>query len=337
MKNRSLKILTVAFCLCTAAFINKTMAQNPSGTCGANLTWELDLNDGTLTISGTGAMYDYNTSDNWVPWFNADDPEDTKIKTIIINDGVTTLSDFAFYYCYKATSVSIGNTVTKIGYHGFSFCHQLTSVTIPNSVITIGDWAFGECEKLTSVIIGNSVTTIGYGAFVSCEQLTSVTLGNAVATIGEIAFDGCERLLDIVCKPTIPPAFHASAFQNVPVTARILVPCGKAPVYQSSTWGIIFTNIIENCDSVGIVETHCNASLRVYPNPTKGELRIEKEELRENSVIEIFNIAGQNVGAYPCGRPYSCGRPEIIIDVSHLAKGMYYLKVGEKTVQFVKE
>ena len=88
--------------------------------------------------------------------------------------------------------------------------------------------------------------------------------------------------------------------------------------------------VCETFNTVGIVETQCIASLRIYPNPTTGQLTIENGQLTIENV-EIFSIVGQRVGAYPCGRP------ETTIDVSHLANGMYYLKIGDRTVRFVKE
>ena len=105
-----------------------------SGTCGPNLRWHLTDN-GVLTISGKGEMYDYSDY-NRAPWSKSD------IKRIIIGDGVTTIAGHAFYYC-----------------------RSLTSVTIPNSVTTIGEVAFADCSALTSVTIPNSVTEIGGGAF----------------------------------------------------------------------------------------------------------------------------------------------------------------------------
>ena len=80
-----------------------------------------------------------------------------------------------------------------------------------------------------------------------------------------------------------------------------------------------------------IVETYNYTSLRVYPNPTKNQLRIMNYELREDAEIGIYDIVGKMVGAYPCGRP------EMTIDVSHLANGMYFLKIDNKVVKFVKE
>jgi hypothetical protein len=91
-------------------------------------------------------------------------------------------------------------------------------------------------------------------------------------------------------------------------------------------------------DPTGIVETGRAPSLppRVYPNPTNYELTITNYEGGE---IEIFNVVGQCVGAYLCGRPAETGAgasPARTIDVSHLAKGMYYLKIEGKVVKFVK-
>ena len=132
-----------------------------SGTCGANLKWHL-TDDGVLTITGKGRMYDYSFFDDVSPWAKY------KIKQIIIGDGVTTIGNRAFDGSSSLTSVTIPNSVTTIGQAAFNQCSSLTSVTIPNSVTTIGRSAFEECSSLTSVTIPNSVTTIGYRAFRKC-------------------------------------------------------------------------------------------------------------------------------------------------------------------------
>ena len=108
-----------------------------SGTCGPDLIWHLTDN-GVLTISGKGKMYDY-SSLNRAPWYGYD------IKRIIIGDGITTICGSAFYNCSALTSVTIGNSVTTIGESAFRGCSALTSVTIPNSVTTIGGFAFADC------------------------------------------------------------------------------------------------------------------------------------------------------------------------------------------------
>jgi len=182
----------------------------PAKLGSTNTYWELV--DSTLTISGTGAMPDYNYSSGRV-W------PSSRITSVVIENGVTTIGEYAFYQHTGLTSVSIGNSVTTIGSaaflgtglttitipnsvtsigdYAFRGCTGLTTITIPNSVTTIGSEAFSGCTGLTSVSIGNSVTTIGSSAFNSCTGLTSVSIGNSVTSIGDYAFSGCTGLTSV--------------------------------------------------------------------------------------------------------------------------------------------
>lgn len=115
-----------------------------SGKCGDNVSWALD-NNGTLTISGTGKMYDYK--------FSTSSPfHDSKlIKSVIINNGVTSIGESAFEYCNSLTNITIPNSVTSIGNRTFWSCDSLASITIPNSVTSIGYCAFRHCSSLKDV------------------------------------------------------------------------------------------------------------------------------------------------------------------------------------------
>ena len=166
-----------------------------SGKCGDKLTWT--LSNGTLTISGTGRMYDYDP--HCEPYFA---PWDSyfPITKVVINSGVTSIGDYAFDDFPSLTSVMIPNSVTRIGSSAFSGCSNLTSITIPNSVMRIGSSAFYNCFRLTSIMIPNSVTSLGDSAFYYCDDLTSVTIGNSVTSIGNYTFCECSSLASI----TIP-------------------------------------------------------------------------------------------------------------------------------------
>ena len=96
---------------------------------------------------------------------------------------VTSIGEYAFFYCDGLTYITIGNSVMRIEEHAFEGCSSLTSVTIPNSVTSIGDGAFISCKGLTSINIPNSVTSIGSGAFSGCSSLTSITIPNSVTTL----------------------------------------------------------------------------------------------------------------------------------------------------------
>ncbi len=160
-----------------------------SGTTG-DCTWTLDDN-GHLTISGNGAMGDYDGECG--PW-------GTSITSITIEDGVTTIGNSAFYACDYLMTVDIPNSVTTIGNDAFFYCSSLTSVDIGDSVTAIGDGAFNFCQRLKSVTIGDSVTTIGRDAFRSCTRLTSVDIPDGVTTIEISTFDWCTALTSV----TIP-------------------------------------------------------------------------------------------------------------------------------------
>ena len=146
-------------------------ADATSGKCGDNVYWNYDETSKILTISGKGAMDDYNNNNN-APWYGYG----ANILTVKIETGVTTIGEYAFFRC-GLTSVTIGNSVTTIGEHAFFRC-GLTSVTIGNGVTTIGDSAFSSCSGLTSVTIGNGVTTIGKCAFYGCSSLTNIEVAS---------------------------------------------------------------------------------------------------------------------------------------------------------------
>jgi len=193
-----------------------------SGTCGDNLTWELTA-DSVLTISGTGTMTNYSSSSSSrAPWYS----NRSSIKSVVIEDGVTNIGNYAFYNCSSLTSVTIPNSVTSIGAGAFDGCTGLTSVTIPNSVTSIGGSAFYNCSSLTSVTIGNSVTSIGSSAFNGCTGLTSVTIPNSVTSIGSSAFYGCTNLKTVYNNSNLNITLGSTAYGYVAYYATTIIKNG---------------------------------------------------------------------------------------------------------------
>ena len=150
------------------------------GTCGENLQWS--LNNGVLKISGTGAMEDY-SSYNTVPWYQYR----LDFSNVTIDDGVTSIGNYAFYDCDNLISVRIPDGVTSIGKYAFGDCYTLTSVTFPDGLTSIGDYAF-YYSCLSDVSFPDSLKTIGESAFSDCYCLTSVTIPAGVTSIGKYAF-----------------------------------------------------------------------------------------------------------------------------------------------------
>ena len=163
-----LAVLMIASLLPATALAADIVA---SGTCGAegdgsNLTWTLD-SEGVLTISGSGDMHDYVYSSPWHENGN-------QIRSVLMENGVTGIGNFAFFECISLTSMTIPDSVTCIGNCAFKDCSSLASVTIPDSVASIGVYAFCGCTSLKSVTIPDSVTSIGDYAFGFCTSLTGI-------------------------------------------------------------------------------------------------------------------------------------------------------------------
>jgi len=156
------------------------------GTEGENLIWEL-TEDGTLTISGTGDMVDYFYWGGEAPWYHYRE----YITTLILEEGITHIGDFAFYICSNiAGELYIPSSVSSIGNHTFDNCLALTgSLEIPDGVISIGANAFSFCEGISGLSIGENVNNIGNNAFVGCSNIKNVCFkGNAP----EVYFAGDE-------------------------------------------------------------------------------------------------------------------------------------------------
>lgn len=169
-------------------------------TCGDNLTWTLS-DDGVLTISGTGEMWDFRPEGDIYeyhksPWL----PMKDQIRKVVIESGVTSIGEYAFSNCNNLTDITIPDSVTTIGILSFEGCESLTEITIGNGVTTIGEDAFFECSNLTEVTIGDSVASIGRGAFFNCSSIASIIIPDSVTTIESRTFALCSSLTSI----TIP-------------------------------------------------------------------------------------------------------------------------------------
>ena len=202
------------------------ISQNGDGSVMATLS-----DDGTLTISGNGKMKDWRNSSD-----EAWDSNRKNIKNVIINNGVTSIGNFAFSDCTSLTNITIPNSVTSIGDYAFYGCENLINITIPNSVTSIGNDVFNGCISLTSInvdsnnekymsdngvlytkdkkiliqypgkkegteyLILQGVESIEDYAFWGCGNLTNIIIPNGVTSIGYSAFYRCASLTNI----TIP-------------------------------------------------------------------------------------------------------------------------------------
>ena len=183
-----------AMLLIGALAATASAAEVASGTCGKNLTWTLD-DQGNLTISGTGTMYDYENygSGKYTPWYENRE----SVKKVIIQSGVTGIGGGAFEQCTNLTDVSIPDSVKSMGTYAFAGCKSLSDVRIPDGVTKISYGLFQTCENLKSIKIPDSVTSIEGMGFYFCKSLTSIDIPDSVTYIGECAFYFCKNLKSV--------------------------------------------------------------------------------------------------------------------------------------------
>ena len=210
-------LLTVAMIVGLAPVLTGQAKAATSGICGENLTWELD-EEGTLTISGTGEMYDYEYPG--APWEMVDIEFPKKLS---INYGVTSIGENAFCNCVNLTSINIPSSVRSIGECAFYNCRSLSNIDIPSSVKTIGAFTFQDCENLSSINIPNSIEIIEDGTFNGCSGLTSINIPNSVTTIKNMAFAGCSKLNNVSI-PNSVTSIGGGAFAACSSLTNIEIP-----------------------------------------------------------------------------------------------------------------
>ncbi len=147
--------------------------------------------------------------------------KDSGIKTVTIEDGITSIGDCAFYGCSGLTELTLPNSVTSIGDRAFAYCSGLTELTLPNSVTSIGDRAFAYCSGLTELTLPDSVSSIGDGAFICCSDLSKITsLAEIPPVCGSGVFDGvnktnCKLIVPIVSVIAYKQAEVWNEFSNI--------------------------------------------------------------------------------------------------------------------------
>ena len=190
-----------------SGYCGKITDQYPEGE---NLAWTL-TSDGTLTISGTGEMADYNYVDIPVEGTDYSTPmpltpwkdDLVSIKRIIVEKGVTSIGDWAFAHCKEATDIVIPDGITSIGNSAFLDCDSLISLVLPDSVAEIDYSAFINCSKLNNITLSANLPIISTHLFAECKELTSITIRQNVIAVQGNAFRYSDKLSDVYYSGTI--------------------------------------------------------------------------------------------------------------------------------------
>mgnify|MGYP001059330482 CR=1 FL=1 len=222
----------------TEAILSSFATTATSGDFGENscLHWEVStgvLSGKTLTISGTGAMPDFDfPNGNLAPWWNYEAlgmltsfgnfKLEGELKKVVIKDGVTNVSDYALFFLPAATQVTLPDSVTSIGRYGIAMCSKLTGLSIPKGVTGIGDFGLAG-NGLTAVTLPDGLQGLGRGAFDSCASLTNTTLPAAITAVPGKCFADCTKLLNVKYAGTVT-AIGDLAFESCKALTAAPIP-----------------------------------------------------------------------------------------------------------------
>ena len=220
------------------------------------------LSGKTLTISGTGAMPDFDfPNGNLAPWWNYEAlgmltsfgnfKLEGELKKVVIKDGVTNVSDYALFFLPAATQVTLPDSVTSIGRYGIAMCSKLTGLSIPKGVTGIGDFglagngltavtlpdglqslgrgAFDSCASLTNTTLPAAITAVPGKCFADCTKLLNVKYAGTVTAIGDLAFESCKALTAAPIPETVTE-IGASAFTGCTALTDVTIPAGVSTI-----------------------------------------------------------------------------------------------------------
>ncbi len=220
------------------------------GTCGEKVTWKLA--GGTLTISGEGEMTDYTHSD-YVPWKDSRDA----ITKVMVESGVTTIGNYAFYGCRNLTQISLPDGLNCIGMQAFYEDSSLTEIKIPSSVNEIKATAFRSCSSISSVNIPDGVTIINDSTFYGCSNLRNVTIPDSVVTISSSAFGSCTALAGISI-PNSVVNIGSCAFVDCTSLKEVEIPDSVRHMYDGAFAGCV------NLQKIRLAEQLSEMSAEVF-------------------------------------------------------------------------
>ena len=235
------------------AILNSFGAAATSGDFGENncLHWEVStgvLSGKTLTISGTGAMPDFDfPNGNLAPWWNYEAlgmltsfgsfKLEGELKKVVIKDGVTNVSNYALFFLPAATQITLPESVTRIGRYGIALCSKLNGISLPKAMTAIGDFGLAG-NSFTAVSLPDGLQTLGRGAFDACASLSGMTLPAAITAVPDKCFNDCTKLLTVDYKGEVT-AIGEHAFEGCKSLVTAPIPAAVTALGNSAFNGCV--------------------------------------------------------------------------------------------------
>ncbi len=310
MMKRILAVFLVLI-LAVCAVPDVSFALTTSGYITDTISYTIDTDSGTLTISGTGAMPDCASNESNV-W-----SRNSSVETVIIEDGITEIGKYCFYSNTYVKRVMIGDSVSRIGNRAFMGCSKLETVDCGGELRRIEEFAFSGCKALQSFFFPETVEHIGSMAFYNCTKITDIDLPPEIDYIYADAFNGTGFYnslgsgINTVCGYTLEyKGTSVPRTVTVPEDARVVsirTLTGKSGVSE-----VVLPNTLEKIltlgffnltslrsvnvpESVGLMEDFCVGynSDTAYSSPVK------------NESFKIYGLGGTEAERYAAEHDFS--------------------------------
>lgn len=210
MKNLKKHVKAVA-CLLLVAILVLSLAScgssTPQAEDASGSNWSYTKADKTLRISGVGEMASFGNAES-VEWSSVR----ASVEKIVVNEGITSVGNYAFYGMTALTDVTLPASLVSIGEYAFGYGSALKNVNIPTGVTSIGKGAFEGCGALQSIYVPASVTTIGARAFAYCYSMQSAMITGLPARIESETFKNCKALERLTFRTDLSAEIAPDAF-----------------------------------------------------------------------------------------------------------------------------
>ena len=191
------------------------------------ITYSVDDENKTLTISGTGEMENYDSNTPPLSSYR------NSVTKIVIKDGVTSLGEYAFYNFIALEKIEIPSSVKSIGYECFSKCESLKEITLPKSLTSLKPSTFYGCTSLEKIEIPSSVKSIGYECFSNCTALEKIEIPSSVKSIGYACFSNCKSLKTVTIEEGCE-SIENCAFYKCTALENIIIPVSVHSIGDSA-------------------------------------------------------------------------------------------------------
>lgn len=205
-------------------------------SAATDISWGIE-ND-TLTIKGTGAIEDYELTDDETtsaPWGEQED----SIKYVIIDSGITTIGDYAFSGLDNLVSVYIPSSVEEIGDYAFANCANLTraNYTPYSKLSKLGTYAFSGCTSLTNITLPDDIANIESAVFYGCTNLTGVCITGDNVSINTTSFFYNCTSLNYVVLPASTTILDRNMFYKCTSLKTISIPASVTAIAEEAFSG----------------------------------------------------------------------------------------------------